>query len=220
MTIRVILADDHRMLREALRGQITADPDIEIVGEAGTGAETLSAIERTSPDVVVLDISLPDISGIEVARQATRLYPASRIVALSGYADGHNIEEMLGAGAHGYVVKSAGADELIAAIRVVAGGRKFLSPEAAEVVIRRIPACGGPASGIPPEPTQQEMVCTKLTRAELRVAQLVKQGLSTKQIARGLSVSPETVNVHRKRIRRKLGIDDRSSNLFSVLMTI
>ena len=115
MSVRIMLVDDHRMFREALRGQLAAEPGFEIVAEAGSGEEALQVAAEAAPDVVILDIGLPGISGIDVARQLVRAYPDVGIVALSGYADRVFVEEMMKAGSRGYVVKSAGADELVAA---------------------------------------------------------------------------------------------------------
>jgi len=162
MTIRVMLADDHCMVREALRGHLDAQLDIEVIGEAGTGPDILTAIDLITPDVLVLDIGLPAINGIEVARQVTRKHPSVRILALSGFADRVYIEGMLKVGASGYVVKSAGADELIYAIRAVAVGHNFFSSEAAKVLGQRIkvyiketsPEADGPAARTPQTPPE------------------------------------------------------------------
>ena len=115
---RVMLADDHRMLREALCAVLAAEDDMTIVGEAGSGAEVFSMLAERQADVLILDISLPDSNGIDVAKRVAKLYPALRILALSGHADPYYIEEMLKAGALGYVVKSAGAEELMKAVPV------------------------------------------------------------------------------------------------------
>lgn len=196
MNIRVMLADDHRMFREALRVPLAAEPDIEIVAEASTGAETLAAIDGAAPDILVLDIGLPDTNGIEVARHAARRHPSLGIVALSGYADRLYIEEMLKAGAQGYVVKSAGADELIAAIRAVAKGRSFLSPDATQIMVRRIHGDREPA--VPPP--------TVLGRRELEVLRLLAEGRRSAEIAATLGITVATAEVHRRNIKQKLGL--------------
>ncbi|EPY02058.1 response regulator [Magnetospirillum fulvum] len=194
--IRVILADDHRMFREALRVPLEAETDIAIIGESSTGEETLSILTRICPDVLLLDIGLHDINGIDVARKVAKLYPAVRVIALSGYADRLYIEEMLKAGARGYVVKSAGADELISAIRAVAAGHSFLSQEATQVMIQRIQddakALTPPPSVI--SPREREVLC--------RLA----NGFRAAEIAARMGITVSTVEVHRRNIKRKLGL--------------
>ncbi|HIJ61878.1 MAG TPA: response regulator transcription factor [Rhodospirillaceae bacterium] len=196
MTIRVVLVDDHRMFREALRTPLDAEADIDIVGEAATGAAALSALEQLNPDVMVVDIGLPDMSGIELTRTITRLRPGVHVVALSGHADRLYIEEMLKAGAYGYVVKSAGADELIAAIRAVVDGRKFLSSEVTGLMIRHFHE-DGPAESPP---------STVLGRREIEVLRLLAEGKRSGEIAASLGITVGTTEVHRRNIKQKLGI--------------
>lgn len=196
MTIRLMLADDHRMFREALRGSLATEPDLEIVAEAGTGAETLEALARDVPDVLVLDIALADTNGIEIARKVTRLHPSLCILALSGHADRIYVEEMLKAGARGYVVKSAGTDELIAAIRAVAVGHTFLSPEVTRLMMPR--SISDTRSTIPPP--------SILGRREHDVLRLLAEGKRSAEIAACLGISNATAEVHRRNIKRKLGL--------------
>lgn len=197
MTIRVIVADDHRMFREALRGPLGAEADIDIIGEAGTGVDALAALDQAYPDILVLDIGLGDINGIEVARTAIRRHPALRIVALSGFAERIYVEEMLKAGASGYVVKSAGTDELISAIRAVAAGHRFLSPELTQVMISHIQA-DGTATAPPP---------SVLGKREREVLGLIAQGKRSAEIAAHLGIAVATAEVHRRNIKQKLGIN-------------
>lgn len=191
MKTRVMLADDHRMFREALRIPLGAEPDIEVVAEAGTGAETLDAVASHRPDVLVLDIALPDIKGMEVARAIGRRYDAVKIVALSGYSDRLFVEEMLKAGARAYVLKSSGADELISAIRAVSNGQRFLSPGLASVMERH--------DGEMPVPP-----ISVLGRREQQVLCLVADGHRSAEIATQLGISTATVDVHRRNIKQKL----------------
>ncbi|BAE52468.1 response regulator [Paramagnetospirillum magneticum] len=197
MTIRVMLVDDHRMFREALRAPLEAESDMEIVAEANSGADTLASLDLACPDVLVLDIGLPDLNGIEVARTAIRRHPDLRIVALSGFADRIYIEEMLKAGAHGYVVKSSGADELVSAIRAVAGGSSFLSPEATQVMLRHIQS---DADTVAPPPSV-------LGKREREVLVLLAGGLRSAEIAASLGIAVGTVEVHRRNIKQKLGMN-------------
>ncbi len=196
MTIRVLLADDHRMFREALKTPLAAEADIDVVGEAGTGADTLAALGTVAPDVLVLDIGLPDISGIEVARMVAKLHPTVRVVALSGYADRLYVEEMLKAGARGYVVKSAGADDLIAAIRAVARGGTFLSSEATQAMRRH--RHDDPGQAVPPP--------SALGKREREVLCLLAEGKRSAEIAASLGIAVATAEAHRRNIKQKLGL--------------
>lgn len=193
MTIRVILADDHRMFREALRVALDSEPDIEIVGEAGSAEQTLAVIEAIPADVVLLDIALPDQNGIELARRIAKAHPALRIVALSGYAERLFVEGMLEAGASAYVVKSAGADELLMAIRAAMKGQVFLSPDVTASVLGRR---GGSAT--PP--------LSVLAPREKEVLRLLAKGLSSPAISGELKIATATVDVYRRNIKRKLGL--------------
>lgn len=135
MAIRFLLADDHRMFRETLCHMLQGIPDLELLGQVGSGKELLDALGRLEADLVVLDVGLPDMSGIELARQVRANHPSIRIVALSGYTDRLFVDEMLKAGAKGYVAKSAGADDFVRAIRAVMDGNVFFSPEVAVVLM-------------------------------------------------------------------------------------
>jgi two-component system NarL family response regulator len=194
MKIRVVLADDHRMFREALRMRLVVEPDIDVVAEASSGAETLEAVARHLPDVLLLDIALPDIKGIEVARILGRRFAGVKVVALSGYSDRQFVEEMLRAGAEAYVLKSAGADELIGAIRAVRGGGRFLSPELSGLLLPPVPA--GDELSLPP--------ISVLGRREQQVLCLVADGRRSAEIAAQLGIATATVDVHRRNIKQKL----------------
>jgi DNA-binding NarL/FixJ family response regulator len=194
MKTKLMLADDHRMFREALRAPLEAELDLEVVAEASTGAETLAGVAKYQPDVVLLDIALPDIKGIEVARRIIRRFPAVRIVALSGYSDRLFVEEMFKAGAQAYVLKSSGADELISAIRAVRDGHNFLSPELTSVMVRHVQ----PDDATPTPPL------TVLGRREKEVLCLLADGRRSAEIASELGIKTATVDVHRRNIKQKL----------------
>lgn len=196
MSIHIVLADDHRMFREALRGSLAGEPDMEIVGEANTGAETLATLAKIQPDVLVLDIGLPDMNGVQVARQVRKEHPQIGIVALSGYADRQFVEEMLKAGAQAYVVKSAATEELLNAIRTVAKGQCFLCAEVTHFMIRGI-SSGGDAKAPP---------VTVLGKREREVLRLLAEGRRSAAIASELGISVGTVEVHRRNIKEKLGL--------------
>jgi two-component system NarL family response regulator len=193
MSIRILLADDHRMFREALCSQLAAEKDIRIVGETGSAAGTLAALAGARPDVVVLDIALPDGNGIDVARAIVAGHPEIRIVALSGYVEPMYVEEAMKAGAHAYVVKSAGIEELLRAIRAVLAGHRFLSPEV--------------TCGMVPQATLESPPTSLLTAREKEVLRLIASGRRSAEIAASLGISAATVEVHRRNIRKKLRLN-------------
>lgn len=197
MAIRVMLADDHRILREALRVCLDVETDIDVIGETGTGPETLAAIELTPPDVLVLDIGLPGINGIEVAQQVTRRHPEIRIVALSGFAEKIYVEEMLKAGVLCYVVKSAGADELFAAIRAAADRRSFFSAAVTRVLARHF--ASDQTDRVTPPPSV-------LTKREREILGQLAAGRRSAETAGKLGITLATVETHRRNIMQKLDI--------------
>lgn len=195
MTISVLLADDHRLLREALRVALARAGDIEVVGEAGSGAEVLERVQALAPDVLVLDIGLPDFNGMEVALRLRKAGSAPRIVALSAYNDKRFVTEMLRAGATAYVSKVAAGDELVLAIRAVMAGQSHFSPDvAAGLVAEVIEGPGKATSG-------------RLAPREREVLRLVAEGKRSTEIADLLHVATATVEVHRRNIMRKLGMN-------------
>jgi len=194
MKTKIMLVDDHLMFREALRTPLAAEPDFEIVAEAATGNELLKILDNMLPDVIVLDIALPDMNGIEVATLVLARHSSIRIVVLSGYSDRIYVSEMIRAGAHAYVVKSAGTDDLFRAIRSVIAGKVFLS---AEVTSRAVNHASS-ADNMPPT--------TVLGKRELAVLRLLSSGMSSTEIADKLCISAETVKTHRRNIKHKLGI--------------
>ncbi|HJW03185.1 MAG TPA: response regulator transcription factor, partial [Azospira sp.] len=196
MTIRVLLADDHRMFRETLGLLLGMEADIQITGEAGTGTEFLELLRTAPPDVAVLDINLPDMSGIELAQYVSSNHPGVGIVALSGYSDRMFVEEMLKAGARAYVLKAAGGDDLVRAIRAVHQGQAFLSPEIAGALLPRSPTAQ--AEGPPP--------LSVLSKREQEVLALVAAGHSSEEIAQALGITAATANVHRRNLKAKLGL--------------
>ncbi|MBS0374644.1 MAG: response regulator transcription factor [Proteobacteria bacterium] len=198
MTIRVVLADDHRMVREALREVLLKVPDIEVVGEAGTGAEALEVTGRLRPDVLVLDISLPDINGIEVASRLVGGGTTAKLVALSQHADKRYVTAIVRAGAHAYVTKSAAGTELVLAIRAVAAGHGYFAPEIAGALADEMR--GEPPGADPAPPAPQ------LAPREREVLCLIAEGARTAAIAERLQVSAATIDVHRRNIMRKLGL--------------
>lgn len=196
MNTRIMMVDDHRILREALRGPLAAEPDLLVVAEVGSGKEALARLATDLPDLLLLDIALPDMTGMDVARQALARFPGLRIVALSGYAERMFVDEMFKAGARAYVVKSAGTHELIMAIRAVLAGHVFLSPEITASMI------GQPAEA----KVLVEPPLSVLGQREQAVLRLVVRGLRSADIAEALGIQPGTVDVHRANIKKKLGL--------------
>jgi len=194
VTIRVLLVDDHRLVREALRDMLSREADIEVVGEAGDAASAFKAVDDLKPDVVVLDIGLPDINGIEVAaRLKDRDGSGARIVALSVHAERHVVTAMLCAGAAGYVTKSSASAEIARAIRCVARGEGYLCPEVADCLVLAVRNGAEPSDTSPLSPRERE------------VMQMVVNGARSPSIAERLNIAVGTVDVHRRNIMRKTG---------------
>ncbi len=192
--IRILLAEDHEVVRAALRSLLDANPEFTVVGEAGNGREMMDLIGETAPDVVVMDINMPELNGIEATRQLCVRWPHIRVLGLSVHVKGRMISEMLNAGARGYVPKSSAPNELIDAIRTVMKGNMYISPEVlGDLVEARTRAASG------------EGVFTKLTEREREVLQLLAEGNSTKEIADKLCLSVPTIHTHRQHIMQKLG---------------
>jgi two-component system NarL family response regulator len=194
VTIRVLLVEDHRMVREALRDVLSRVPDIAVVGEAGDAREALEQARALRPDVVVLDITLPDLNGIEVAARLRDAANPARVVALSAFADRRFVTAMLRSGASAYVTKSAAGTELVRAIRAVAAGQGYFSPEIA----------GALATQMRDQPLEGEV--PRLSRREREVLRLIAEGARSPGIADELHVSVATIEVHRRNIIRKLGL--------------
>jgi two-component system NarL family response regulator len=194
MTIRVLLVEDHRMVREALCEVLKKIPDIEVVGEAGDAREAMKQAVDLEPDVVVLDIRLPDVNGIELAARLKDAGSRAKLVALSAFADKRFVTAMLRSGASAYVTKSAAGTELVRAIRAVAAGHGYFSPEIA----------GALASEVRDRPLAGE--AQPLARREREVLRLIAEGVRSPAIAEQLHVSVATIEVHRRNIMRKLGL--------------
>jgi two-component system, NarL family, response regulator NreC len=197
MTLTLMLADDHRIVRQGLWAILKTVADFRLVGEAADGPEAVRLAERLKPDVLVLDLMLPLLNGWEVARQVSRRSPRTHIVMLSMHANEAYVLESLRAGASAYVLKDAGADELVKAIRAVAAGGRYFSPPLSE------PALGAyarKAEGTPLDPYHT------LTTRERQVLQMIAEGQSGTEIAESLFISPRTVETHRGNLMRKLGL--------------
>jgi len=200
--IRVLLADDHELFRQGIRRLLESTPDIEIVGEAATGRETVGLVEDLAPDIVLLDIAMPELSGIDAARVIKTASPRTGIIMLTVHADEEFLFEAIKAGAMGYLLKDASSEELFRAIRVVHGGEGLLAPSMAAKVIREFARS--------PERPDLALVTTPLTAREVEILQHVASGLANKEIAQRLAISERTVKNHLSNIMAKLHVNSRT----------
>jgi DNA-binding NarL/FixJ family response regulator len=202
--IRVVIADDHGLVREGLRQLVDGPADIEVVGTAAGGREAVALIERTLPDVALMDLSMPDTDGIVATREALARAPATNVVILTSFSDRERILEALDAGAIGYLLKDAEPDELLRGIRTAAKGHSPLAPKAAaELIADRRPASRD-ATNRSAEPEQT------LTPREREILALLAQGRPNKLIARRLDIAEQTVKNHLSHIFQTLGVTDRT----------
>ena len=188
--IRVVLADDHDMIRAGIRNVLATQPDVEVVAEADNGVAAVEAAERLRPDLAILDITMPGLSGVSATERILSLGTGTKVIALSMHAEAQFISSMLRAGASGYLLKNTAARELVTAVRAVLRGETYLSPKAAEVA----PTAEGRAQHPP------------LTDREREVLQLLAEGKSSKEIADVLFLSTRTVEMYRAQLMDKLGI--------------
>jgi DNA-binding NarL/FixJ family response regulator len=194
MSIRVLLADDHQIVRDGLRALIQSQIGFEVVAEAQEGREAVRLAVELAPDVVVMDIAMPDLNGIEATRQIRQRLPAVKVIALSAHADTRMASGMLGAGASGFVPKDAAFEELAVAIQTVLADKVYLSPRIAGTVVEQLTRGPRPGDG----------VAAALTPREREVLQLMAEGKTTKEIAAVLGVSVKTVETHRRQMMEKL----------------
>ena len=208
--MKVLLADDHRIVRQGLRSLLESQEDMQVVAEAGDGRQALELAAEHEPDVVVMDVAMPQLNGIEATRRLISDQPDTKVVALSMHSDRRYVAEALKAGASAYLIKDGAFDELVSAIRAVVANKVYLSPRVAGVVVddyvRRLPGDGrdaegadngGRGGGVP-------NAFQKLTAREREVLQLMAEGFATKEIASRLHVSVKTVETHRRQLMEKL----------------
>jgi DNA-binding NarL/FixJ family response regulator len=199
--IRILIADDHTLVRQGLRSLLQAEPDVEIIAEAETGREAVQLAQTLKPDVVLMDIAMPLLSGLEATRQITRLVPGTRVLILSSYSDDEYVHQLTEAGGAGYLLKQSAVTDVVRAIREAKKGNAFYSPAISkrlsdhyrETVVRGVPV---------------KKRSDLLTSREVEILQLIAEGGGNKQIAAELGISIKTVERHRQRLMNKLGIHD------------
>ncbi|HDL21013.1 MAG TPA: response regulator transcription factor [Nitrospirae bacterium] len=197
MSLKMVLVDDHAIFREGLRCLIEKQPDIEVVGEAADGRKAIHVAKELRPDLVIMDVKMPVMNGIEATRQIVDKFSGVKVLALSMYSDTRFVLEMLRAGASGYLLKDSTFEELNRAIRTVVSNKIYLSPGIACIVVETL---------LSQQSSSDSLVFSLLTDREREVLQLLSEGNSTKQIALHLYVSVKTVESHRKNIMNKLDI--------------
>jgi two-component system response regulator NreC len=201
MSIRLLLVDDHAVVRSGLKMLLENERDAEIVGEASSASEAIEAAMRLKPNVILMDIGLPDLSGIDATREIKKRTPDVSIVALTIHEDEEYFFKMLEAGASGYVPKRAAPEELLTAIRAAAAGQVYLYPSLAKLLVRDF-LDGGRAA--------EEQTRSDLTDREQEVLTYLAEGASNEEIATSLVISPKTVARHRENIMRKLNLHSRA----------
>lgn len=199
MSIRTIIADDHKIIRDGLTSLLDNEENIEVVAQAADGHTAVELVRKMIPDVVIMDIGMPGLNGIEATRQITSEIPYIKVVALSMHSDKKFVTEMLKAGASGYLLKNCAFEELATAIRTVMDGKTYLSPAMAELIVDNF---------VRKTPGRDDSAFSVLTNREREVLQLLAESSTTKQAARQLHISTKTVETHRLKIMKKLNLDN------------
>jgi two-component system response regulator NreC len=191
--IRILLADDHTVVRQGFRAILEQQPDMQIVGEAGNGREVMSLAQETTPDVIVMDVAMPELNGMEATRRLSTSLPNTRVLALSMHKDSVYVREMLKAGARGYLLKDSVDQDLLEAVRAIARGGAYISPAVQPALMS-------------PYRIQGSTPLDLLTSREREVLQLIAEGKTNKEVAAVLNISVFTVDAHRGRIMEKLNV--------------
>ncbi|MDM8525982.1 response regulator transcription factor [Desulfococcaceae bacterium HSG8] len=199
MAIRILLADDHRILREGLKKLIEEEEGFLVVGEAKDGLETVRLAQNFTPEMVIMDISMPGLNGIEATIRILSEYPETKVIALSMHRESKYVMGMLEAGAKGYLLKDCAFDEVIKAISTVAGGSNYLSPGITDIVITESLNRMGKQV--------QTSARSLLTQREIEVLQLLAEGIKSKEVGKQLFISKKTVETHRRNIMQKLNLN-------------
>jgi DNA-binding NarL/FixJ family response regulator len=197
MTIRVLLVDDHQVVRDGLRVLLEAESDMEVIGGAGNGLEAVRKVHELHPDVVVMDLAMPELNGTEATAQIHDVCPATEVLVLSMHSTAEHIFRAFQAGAQGYVLKESAGPEVVAAVRAVHAGKRYLSQKIAGTVVD--------------DYIRERRAATpleSLSRRERQILQLISEGKSTAETAKALFLSPKTVETYRSRMMHKLGVDN------------
>jgi two-component system response regulator NreC len=197
MNIKILVADDHKIVRDGLRTLIEKENGMEVIAEAEDGRSAVKQAKKLLPDIVIMDITMPDLNGIDATRAIFEEAPGVKIIALSMHSDRRFVSGMLEAGASGYLLKDSAFEELATAIRAVVANQIYLSPKIADIVVRRF---------VSKSASTERSAFTELTKREREVLQLLAEGVSTKEIAGRLNLSVKTVETHRANIMDKLDI--------------
>jgi DNA-binding NarL/FixJ family response regulator len=198
-SVRILVVDDHDLMRRGIKSLLQTHPGWEICGEAHTGREAVQKAEELKPDVVILDISMPDLNGVEAAKRIRKASPNTEVLILSVHYSDQLIREILGAGVRGYIVKSDSDRDLVIAVETLANHKPFFTPRATEIIL-------GGFNGDGPREGDLESMHDRLTSREREVVQLLAEGKSSKEVASSLGISVKTAETHRANIMRKLQI--------------
>ncbi len=197
--LRVLLIDDHPLMRSGIKELLKTTPDLDVCGEVGKASESLGLLEKLKPDLVLLDLGLPDRSGLEVLKDFQAISPALPVLVVSMYDEMLYAERTLRAGARGYVMKEAGGEKLLAAIRAALEGRVWVSDQVSSELLGNLGRRNTPG---------RELQLDRLSDREFEIFRMLGEGLSTRDIAERLNLSPKTVDAHRANIKTKLGMKD------------
>jgi len=196
MNIPILLADDHKIMRDGLKSMLSREQGMEVVGEAENGRIAVKLARKLNPKIVIMDITMPELNGMDAARQILNECPGAKIIALSMHSDRRFVVEMFKAGVSGYLLKDCAFEELSRAIKAVMANQKYVSPAIAGMVIEDYVE----------QLSNDRLLANELTNREREVLQLIAEGMTTKQIASSLNISAKTVETHRRKIMKKLNI--------------
>jgi DNA-binding NarL/FixJ family response regulator len=199
-SLRILIADDHDLMRRGLRTLLETHPGWTVCAEANTGRDAVAKAEELRPDIVIMDITMPELNGVEAARRILKASPSTEILILSVHHSDQLIREILAAGARGYIVKSDSDRDLLVAVEALSNHKPFFTPRATELMLNGLDNRNAAAGGLP------QSLSDRLTSREREIVQLLSEGKSSKEVASDLSISVKTAETHRANIMRKLEI--------------
>ncbi|UBM57348.1 response regulator transcription factor [Marinilongibacter aquaticus] len=202
--IKILLVDDHEVVRKGMKFLLEDEEGVKIVGEVGSGAEALTIVPELKPDIVLLDINMPEMNGIEVAKILTKRYPKVRVLVFSMHNDPDYILQSINNGVDGYILKDSDKDEIVKAMKVVDAGEKYFPPEVSAILVSAMQGKGH----IKPQPAVSSTTLSKLSKKEKVILKLIAEGMSSKQIAEQLNLSIRTVSNHRASMLKKTGLNN------------